>query len=691
MAELREIIRAILDLRLADPEASFWNRLIQYVNPFKRTAAEIAAGITPTYYEYQPRPWMDVRRHGCILDGSTDDYTAFSRCITVAASTNTGIVIDGPMLIGTNITIPANVSLWLVGYGQIKPGTSRTVTANCQIHDTYQRIFDLSNSGALIAGDPIIPFVRPEWWHAGGADWAPAFNAALAFVQQTTTNKVKRLQLLNYVYNVSTVITFKAYNINFVRYPITFAGVGAANEGSCSTIKATGVLAQMFRMAGTDGANAGNAYYRFEHFRLDGGGLASIGIDADSLQYTQLDHVAIVETTDKALYSDYAEGVWINKGTFTGNKHSIWFGSGANVANTVRVIDTNISSNSGIGVYAKNGSGLVIDGGVIQSNAMAGVFSAGCRVVSISKTHLEGNAATGINLSSPNYGVLKADIWLSSNDANENTLSTTGETTNFSCDDAVFASTPTNGNLLALSFRGIEWHNNRCQDQFFTAGPNDINYCMQKYFSIKGNTKGDAEGDTDTVQTIFQSIDTAHVSLRALRDLHTHDYEHQLPINYFDRAAGSWTVVEGAGGTADATGALYYLGKRASRIITAGGATGALGITVTVSNYVELRGKFVWLGAWVNMNSNTDYTVDPYLATVGGTARGGYRHSTTAGPAMPAGWFFISACVYVDPSATSITAGFAIKLRSGGGTPAYDLQIVNPSLAIVGVPHWKLP
>lgn len=43
---------------------------------YPRTAAEIAAGVTPTYYYYPPG---DVRRYGAVIDGSTDDRPAIMR------------------------------------------------------------------------------------------------------------------------------------------------------------------------------------------------------------------------------------------------------------------------------------------------------------------------------------------------------------------------------------------------------------------------------------------------------------------------------------------------------------------------------------------------------------------------------------------------------------------------------------
>jgi hypothetical protein len=47
---------------------------------YPRTAAEISAGVTPTYYYYEPG---DVRRQGAVGDGSTDDTTALQNAFDV--------------------------------------------------------------------------------------------------------------------------------------------------------------------------------------------------------------------------------------------------------------------------------------------------------------------------------------------------------------------------------------------------------------------------------------------------------------------------------------------------------------------------------------------------------------------------------------------------------------------------------
>lgn len=90
------------------------NQLGIILNP--RTAAEIAAGITPTNYGYAPG---DVRRYGVVGDNSTNDTAAFQAALNAAAdggslSATGGAVVTippGAILSIGNVTFPANVTV----------------------------------------------------------------------------------------------------------------------------------------------------------------------------------------------------------------------------------------------------------------------------------------------------------------------------------------------------------------------------------------------------------------------------------------------------------------------------------------------------------------------------------------------------------------------------------------------------
>lgn len=84
---------------------------------YPRTAAEIAAGVTPTNYAYEPG---NVKRYGAVGDGVANDRTAIVNAIAVAVALGGGQVFfpEGTYLITSAITISANQPVQLVGAGR---------------------------------------------------------------------------------------------------------------------------------------------------------------------------------------------------------------------------------------------------------------------------------------------------------------------------------------------------------------------------------------------------------------------------------------------------------------------------------------------------------------------------------------------------------------------------------------------
>lgn len=51
--------------------------------PIRRTPAEIAAGVTPTSHQYESEP-TDLRRHGAVGNGTTDDSQAWTDALAAS-------------------------------------------------------------------------------------------------------------------------------------------------------------------------------------------------------------------------------------------------------------------------------------------------------------------------------------------------------------------------------------------------------------------------------------------------------------------------------------------------------------------------------------------------------------------------------------------------------------------------------
>jgi hypothetical protein len=77
------------------------------------TSAEIAAGVTPTTYQYEPG---DVRRYGAVGNGTTDDTAALQSAISVACS--------------HSMLLPMTTVAYKITSALLIPGTGATVIGN---------------------------------------------------------------------------------------------------------------------------------------------------------------------------------------------------------------------------------------------------------------------------------------------------------------------------------------------------------------------------------------------------------------------------------------------------------------------------------------------------------------------------------------------------------------------------------
>lgn len=136
---------------------------------FPRTAAETAAGVTPTNYAYAPGV---VDRYGTnTTPGTTDMASAIINANAVAAHGGTAVEFAyGAYYIGSAVTISTAARF---RYGaSLKVAASITATFNCSLEAGPWSIFNLAASGAAIAG-VIVPVnqegaILAEWFGAAG-------------------------------------------------------------------------------------------------------------------------------------------------------------------------------------------------------------------------------------------------------------------------------------------------------------------------------------------------------------------------------------------------------------------------------------------------------------------------------------------------------------------------------------------
>lgn len=110
-----------------------------------QTEAELAAQISPANTRFQAG---DIRRYGALIDGITDDSSAWNQACSAAKSGRQPVIHPGGIsLIGSTVDVPDIVRLSIIGVGQasvIKRADGQTPTNN-------NPLFDLSNLAGTAA------------------------------------------------------------------------------------------------------------------------------------------------------------------------------------------------------------------------------------------------------------------------------------------------------------------------------------------------------------------------------------------------------------------------------------------------------------------------------------------------------------------------------------------------------------
>jgi lysophospholipase L1-like esterase len=72
--------------------------------------------------------FVNVRSYGAKGDGVTDDYAALSAMVTALGSTNATLIVPGPCLVGTDLTIPSNLVVRFLANGAFTGAGTVTYT-----------------------------------------------------------------------------------------------------------------------------------------------------------------------------------------------------------------------------------------------------------------------------------------------------------------------------------------------------------------------------------------------------------------------------------------------------------------------------------------------------------------------------------------------------------------------------------
>ena len=139
------------------------------------------------------------------------DYASFNAAVTAIGGAIQTLAITNVQVVASNVSVPANVTLFFTGAGQLSINTGVTVTLNGPIRAPRQRIFVYNGTGVVSIGhnQREQAVVYPEWWGAIN-DGVTDSNASATGFLQSAINAFTGAGVLDFnegAYNFSTGLT----------------------------------------------------------------------------------------------------------------------------------------------------------------------------------------------------------------------------------------------------------------------------------------------------------------------------------------------------------------------------------------------------------------------------------------------------------------------------------------------------
>ena len=270
------------------------------VGYWPQTAAEFAAGVTPTNLQYQSG---NVLRYGLVGDGVTDNSAALVNANKVGISLT---FPSGVYAIAADITLTS--ALIFDSGAMLKPAAAITVTINAPVQAGPWQIFNISNSGVLITGtvQPVNNYNRllTEWFGALGNGTTDDTIAIQATAALAAASGYIGIQLLAKTYLITTTIYAGGANSQ-VFYAPSWFGV----EKRKTTISYAGIA-----------AGTGAFFFRGGSGQLCGAVVQDIGFIGNSTSYGIVFSGQCGMRVIRCLLNTNAEGIrfWNNDaGSFT--------------------------------------------------------------------------------------------------------------------------------------------------------------------------------------------------------------------------------------------------------------------------------------------------------------------------------------------------------------------------------------
>ncbi|EED0154292.1 phage tail protein [Escherichia coli] len=411
-------------------------------------------------------------------------------------------------------------------------------------------------------------------------------------------------------------------------------------------------------------------FCEFRDFGLDGNGYAANGISLTEANHIKIENIDVVNTNNNAiLVNGYSIDI-------IGCRLFQNAGNGINVGgycNNINIINSRIYGNGAGGVlltpaYAEGGMSVRVNGNNIEQNKFYGLLAYGVKGLNLDANYWERNGEIGYPYSVPESITVRADIHLIANNFTlipdlskiNDTVSIRG---NQQTAIGYASALPNQDGFIFTNYaKNLTIENNQLLDaskvnNLLAMYHNNLSSKVTDRLYLANNTVNSI-GYVGSYDPATQNPDTAHLIDIANRE---------LTANYLDRNMLLWTAASGTTGTLIKTQNIYA--GNYSFLVTTGDRV--WGRTIDLNKSPELKGKFVWFGAWVNDQGSAS----KLMFIINGAG----QTDSTAPLAGNGKWSYVSCGVYIYETDTAINVG----IRNYGSG---NVLINSPSLCAYGMP-----
>lgn len=179
--------------------------------------------------------------------------------ITAIGATLVELVIDTPVIVSANATIPTTMSVRVVRGGGITINNTITLTVNGLFAAPTTTVFTLVGTGSVVFGTSTIEAAYPQWWGAVG-DGTTNCTTSI----QAAMDAYKVVQLIPGTYLITSALQFKSNGIQILGSGMsgattinrTGSGIAFENDQKATITRLFCVISNLKIVASAAGANA---------------------------------------------------------------------------------------------------------------------------------------------------------------------------------------------------------------------------------------------------------------------------------------------------------------------------------------------------------------------------------------------------------------------------------------------------